>query len=190
MDESDKTGMKLKGSDAAIPKPKARDIGRIDVTGFDRGVPREDVESALREHFAACGKITDVYVYAGGSRALVYFVGEGAVDKALKLNGSDVGGLGKSVLRLIRLTTTIVRGYDTSLSDTEIEMAVRELLSSCGEVREVCVAKRGYTALSIKGFEAPEKALELNGSYIGRSKGILAPDLIHLIAKNKKMTAK
>ncbi|CAA7055520.1 unnamed protein product [Microthlaspi erraticum] len=69
------------------------DIGRIIVTGCD-GRDSEDVESALREHFASCGKITDVY--SGGARivsfAIIYFVGEGAVDKALKLDGSEVAG--------------------------------------------------------------------------------------------------
>uniref|UniRef100_A0A1J3CPX6 Nucleolin 1 n=1 Tax=Noccaea caerulescens TaxID=107243 RepID=A0A1J3CPX6_NOCCA len=87
-------GMKLKGCTAAIQEPKARDIGRIIVTGYD-GHEDEDVKSALREHFASCGKITDVYI--GGKIAYVYFVGEGAVDKALKLIGTEVAAGGWKV---------------------------------------------------------------------------------------------
>ncbi|CAH2073771.1 unnamed protein product, partial [Thlaspi arvense] len=107
-------GLKLNGSDAAIPK--RRHIGRIGVTGYDTGLPRGDVESALRKHFASCGQITDVYIPVRCRRdniitlerfvasssdpvfpaqleySFIYFVGEGAVDNALQLDGSDVAG--------------------------------------------------------------------------------------------------
>uniref|UniRef100_A0A1J3EGT6 Nucleolin 2 n=1 Tax=Noccaea caerulescens TaxID=107243 RepID=A0A1J3EGT6_NOCCA len=182
MDESankvirNQTGMKLKGCDAAVPEPKARDIGRIMVTGFGGRDRREDVESALREHFGSCGKITDVYIMSV-SVALIYFVGDGAVDKALKLDGSVVAAGGWKVgvkphpFHDDNPTLVSVRGYDTSLGDSEIEFAVRMFFSSCGEVVDVTVFKdKGVGTARIKGIDAAEKALELNGSCIGRNK--------------------
>ena len=37
-------------------------ISRIAVEGYDTSLPREDVDGALREHFASCGNIIHVYV--------------------------------------------------------------------------------------------------------------------------------
>ncbi|VVB00097.1 unnamed protein product [Arabis nemorensis] len=155
-------------SDAAIPK--ARDIGRISVTGFDTGA---DIKSALREHFASCGKITDVYIQKKSRLAYIYFVGEGAVDKALKLNGSDVGGSKVCVepypFHDDNPVSVHVEGYATSLSDSEIETALRHLFSSCGKVLRVSIYK-GSTSVTIRGFDAAEKAEELSGSNIGTHK--------------------
>ncbi|KFK42403.1 hypothetical protein AALP_AA2G252200 [Arabis alpina] len=155
-------------SDAA--EPKASDIGRISVTGFD---PDEDVESALREHFASCGNITDLFIRQGSGVAYIYFVGEGAVDKALQLNGSDLGGW-KVCAKAYPFkdhwpVLVSVKGYDPSLTDSEIEIAARDLFSSCGVVKKVCILK-GFTVVYIKGFDAAEKAMNLSGCVIGRRK--------------------
>ncbi|CAH2033883.1 unnamed protein product [Thlaspi arvense] len=174
---SKERGMKLKGCDAAIQNPKARDIGRISVTGFDSGLPHEDVESALRKHFASCGNITDVYIGKHECAAFVYLVGEDAVDKALKLSGRDVGGWNVCVEAYPfsdhMTTTMIVQGYD--ISDTEIQVAARELFSSCVEVAEVFVIKKGCSAVRVKGFDAIEKVRVLDGSYIGDRKVSVRP---------------
>ncbi|VVA95939.1 unnamed protein product [Arabis nemorensis] len=139
-----------------VARPKARDIGRISVTRFDTGIPREDVESALREHFASCGKITDVYIRKGSSVAYIYFVGEGAVDKALELSGSDVGGWNVCAEAYPfwdnNGTMFTVLGFDPSLLDSEIERALREHFSSCGVVTEVTIfKKRASVALELSG---------------------------------------
>ena len=97
------------------------------VEGYDTSLPREDVEKALRNHFASCGNIIHVYVpindesdipnrFVASSfnsnllaqanccllnNKLVFFLscrfsfiyvnGEDE-EKALRLNGSDMGG--------------------------------------------------------------------------------------------------
>ncbi|CAA7055438.1 unnamed protein product [Microthlaspi erraticum] len=171
-------GMKLKGCcAAAIQEPKARDIGRIIVTGYD-GHEDGEVKSALREHFASCGKITDVYTNVrikGGKIAYVYFVGEGAVEKALKLDGSEVAAGGWKVcaepfpFNDDNPITAYIRGYDdTWLSDSKMEVAVREFFSSCGEVQLVSFFKeKGFCCVDIKGIDAAEKVRELDGIYFG-----------------------
>ncbi|VVB17566.1 unnamed protein product [Arabis nemorensis] len=160
-------------------KPKQRDIGRISVTGFDTGIPDEDVESALRKQFASCGKITDVYIQKRPCVAYIYFVGEGAVDKALELSGSDVGGwnvFAKAYPFMDNESTSlIVQGYDTSLTESEIDHLSREHFSSCGEITKVMILKkRAAVVVDIKGFDAVDKALELNGSNLGKRKVLVA----------------
>ncbi|EOA21926.1 hypothetical protein CARUB_v10002413mg, partial [Capsella rubella] len=79
------------------------DIGRIIVRGYDIRLRRDVVEKALRKHFASCGEITDVYIpkdyrnHTLWRSGYIYFLGEGAVEKALQLKGSDVGGWNVSV---------------------------------------------------------------------------------------------
>lgn len=94
--------------------------------GYNIDLPQDDVESALRNHFSSCGKITDVcvivlddnmldrfvttsssnstqvlyiYIYANigfllfHSFGFIYFLGgQGTVDRAMQLSGTDVGG--------------------------------------------------------------------------------------------------
>ncbi|XP_010452589.1 PREDICTED: nucleolin 2-like [Camelina sativa] len=157
MDESVDKGMKslsLNGSsDAAIPN--SRGIGRIFASGYDTALTRDVVESALRKHFASCGEITDVYIpvnYHEDNRiwkcAFIYFVGEGAVDKALKLNGSDVDGWNVSVTaypfpeNANSSGDVKVEGYDPSLSRDEILSAMTKLFSSYGEISPIIFSDR------------------------------------------------
>jgi hypothetical protein len=172
-----------KERDAAIQEPKASDIGRITVMGFE-GHDREGVKSALREHFASCGKISDVYINLKTKNPIVahiYFVGEGAVEKALKLNGSEVAGGWKVSAKPYPFyddnpILVKIRGYeDTWLSDGELEVAVREFFSSCGEVKQVVVHKEngGFCCVDIKGIDAAEKVPELDGSFFGRNKAVV-----------------
>ncbi|XP_056846904.1 nucleolin 1-like [Raphanus sativus] len=87
----------LNESDAKKIRPKNSYIGRIRVKGYNTDLPHDDVVNALRKHFSSCGEITDVYISVLPNNTLhsfgfVYFLGEGAVDKALQLSGRDMGG--------------------------------------------------------------------------------------------------
>jgi hypothetical protein len=93
MDEIANKGLEVKRS----RKIRDSDIERISVTGYDIELPREHVESELKKLFSPCGEITDVHIpetrnSSLWSHAFIYFVGEGTADKALQLNGSDMGG--------------------------------------------------------------------------------------------------
>ena len=93
--------------------------------GYDTSLPREDVDDALREHFASCGNIIHVYVpidensgtlcrFVASSSSLIaqinccltikstcfllfyryalIYVNKEDEEKALRLDGSDMGG--------------------------------------------------------------------------------------------------
>ncbi|BAB09986.1 unnamed protein product [Arabidopsis thaliana] len=38
------------------------DVGRIKVTGYDTGLPLDDLYTALAEHFSSCGEIWEIYI--------------------------------------------------------------------------------------------------------------------------------
>ncbi|VVB14196.1 unnamed protein product [Arabis nemorensis] len=62
---------------------------RMTVTGYDTSLPNDVIKSALIKHFSPCGEIIHASV-PGDSQtkiALVYIRGEGAAEKAVKLNG-------------------------------------------------------------------------------------------------------
>ncbi|CAA0381807.1 unnamed protein product [Arabidopsis thaliana] len=122
MDEIANKGLEVKRS----RKIRDSDIERISVTGYDIELPREHVESELKKLFSPCGEITDVHIpetrnSSLWSHAFIYFVGEGTADKALQLNGSDMGGWAvdaeadpfpKEEDNCVELE---VEGYDTTL---------------------------------------------------------------------------
>lgn len=74
----------------------------IEVTGYDTSLPEDDIKSALTNHFSSCGEIEDLTIraptLASSSNSgceyymFIYILGEGAEEKALQLNGSDMGG--------------------------------------------------------------------------------------------------
>ncbi|EFH38542.1 predicted protein, partial [Arabidopsis lyrata subsp. lyrata] len=71
---------------------------RIGVTGYDTSLPKIDVQIGLSKHFSSCGEVTNVSIPTDDSGGLYRFAsitilgGKGAVDKALKLSGRNVGG--------------------------------------------------------------------------------------------------
>ncbi|XP_010452237.1 PREDICTED: uncharacterized protein LOC104734381 [Camelina sativa] len=147
---------------------KVSDYGRVTVSGYNfRQTPLADVERALREHFTSCGEITDVCVHM--RIGYIYFMGEGAVDKAMQLNGSDVGGWNVSVKpfpfpeHANDSVVVRVEGYDTSLSKIDIQSALSNLFSSYGEMYSVFILE-GYAQANVDGKDIADKALELNGS--------------------------
>ncbi|EOA22456.1 hypothetical protein CARUB_v10003104mg, partial [Capsella rubella] len=71
---------------------KATKPHRVRVTGYDTSLPEIDIQMALCNHFSSCGEVTQVLVLPSGS-ASVFFQGEKYLVKALKLTGSNMGGM-------------------------------------------------------------------------------------------------
>ncbi|KAJ0235266.1 hypothetical protein HA466_0268570 [Hirschfeldia incana] len=180
MDGSGIRGLSLNDRRTVSAK-SCRNIGRIFVDGYDTNLPQDDVERALRNLFSSCGEITDICIresFDDGlcSSAIIYIRGEDeyVVDKALQLNGSDAGGW-KAIVDDYpfpkyagRHITVYVTGYDSTLSEIDLESALRKHFSSCGETGRVAISKKDYYAeVRIYGEDAQDKAVELNGSYLG-----------------------
>ncbi|XP_013603772.1 PREDICTED: uncharacterized protein LOC106311084 isoform X1 [Brassica oleracea var. oleracea] len=91
-------GLELNGSDAAIRKSSS--IRRIAVEGYDSSSRKNVVEEGLRKHFASRGiKLIHASAHELDYRgtilcrfALIY-VNEEDGEKALKLDGSDMGAM-------------------------------------------------------------------------------------------------
>ncbi|KAL1210987.1 Nucleolin 2 [Cardamine amara subsp. amara] len=72
-----------------------------------------------------------------------------------------------------RFSRICVEGYDTSLYEYDLELALIKHFSSCGEIIHIYVPRnfeegilRRYAFIDIAGEGALEKALELSGSYV------------------------
>ncbi|XP_013610551.1 PREDICTED: nucleolin 2-like [Brassica oleracea var. oleracea] len=171
----------LNESETKKTRPRKRDIGRIRVRGYNTDLPHDDVVSALRKHFSSCGEITDVYIFEKTdglhSFGFIYFLGEGAVDKALQLSGIDVGGW-TVIAEPYPFTehagcypAVVVQGYDTLLDNADIEKMLFEHFSSCAEVTEIRVHKRsiGAAVVELYGEDAEQKVMDLDESImVGR----------------------
>ncbi|XP_033137765.1 nucleolin 1 [Brassica rapa] len=171
----------LNESDTKKTRPRKRDIGRICVRGYNTQFSHDDVVNALRKHFASCGEITDVYIFEKTdglhSFGFIYFLGEGAVDKALQLSGIDVGGWTVIAEPYPFMEdagcypAVVVQGYDTLLDNADIEKMLFEHFSSCAEVTEIRVHKRsiGAAVVELYGEDAEQKVMDLDGSImVGR----------------------
>ncbi|KAL0654113.1 hypothetical protein Bca4012_096804 [Brassica carinata] len=176
-------GLESKGSDAEIRE------SRIVVEGYDTSLTREDVEKALRNHFASCGNIIHVYVPINDESdipnrfSFIYVNGEDE-EKALRLNGSDMGG---GILQIYaysfhenylddvlatmkegpghgRQRTLEVTGYDPSLSmdDVESEMCKHFSPASAFAYR-TCGGLKSTALVYVIGEDAVQMALELSG---------------------------
>ncbi|KAG7549460.1 RNA-binding domain superfamily [Arabidopsis thaliana x Arabidopsis arenosa] len=105
----------------------------------------------------------------------IYFLGEGAVDKALQLNGSDVGGWNVTVkahpFPTYANDSAIlkVEGYETSLTENEIKTHLTQLFSPYGKIEGV-FSGNGSATVSVRGEDVAVKAPQLNGSDIGGRK--------------------
>ncbi|CAH8312825.1 unnamed protein product [Eruca vesicaria subsp. sativa] len=171
----------LNESDIKKTRPRKRDIGRIRVRGYSSNLPHDDVVNALRKHFSSCGEITDVYVREKNNVlntwSFIYFLGDGAVEKALQLSGIDVGGW-TVIVEPDPFPedagwdpVVIVKGYDILLDNADIEKMLFEHFSSCGEVTEIRVYERsiGAAVVDVYGEGAEENVLDLDGSnMVGR----------------------
>ncbi|KAJ4875824.1 hypothetical protein Rs2_40842 [Raphanus sativus] len=152
-------------ADRISGKPRAL----ISVTGYNPNLPEDDIKKELIELFSSCGDVTRVIVPKDPDhspnldrRALVILFGDGAEEKALQLNGTDVGGWNALVKvesdeedeEAARYRSSLinelmndpkfwygvsVRGYDTSLPVDQVERALKEHFSDCGEITHVFV---------------------------------------------------
>jgi len=109
--------------------------------------------------------------------------GEGGEEKALLLSGTDAGGWTAIVKPALwqkeimdpwlpgmpKLETHRVRvtGYDTCVPKIDIQMALCEHFSSCGEVTQVVVLPSGSGSIYLQGERCEDKALQLNGCKMG-----------------------
>lgn len=185
MDESAIKGLELNGCEG-----ESR-ISRIVVEGYDTSLRREDVEEALRKHFASCGNIVHVYVPINEETdipnrfSFIYVNGEDE-EKALRLNGSDMGGrilqtyaypFQENYLDDVLATmkearqpqrTLKVTGYDPSLSmdDVESKLCKHFAPASCFAYR-TCGGLKSKAFVYLVGEDDVEKALELSGRCVG-----------------------
>ncbi|CAN6811416.1 unnamed protein product [Brassica oleracea] len=166
---------------------------RISVEGYDISLRAVDLDISLVNHFSSCGNVEFVKVprdpvtnAINGTSTTVVLGGKGAAEKALALNGSDVGGWRASVkilppaLSSLRsgLTTReaarqyvahfkryksrgiTVKGYDYSLCEADVKRALVNYFSSCGEITDVFVFKRRALVYFFE-YEAVENALKV-----------------------------
>ncbi|KAJ4916707.1 nucleolin 1-like [Raphanus sativus] len=77
---------------------RAWDSPSVVVKGYDTSLPDADIEASLTNHFSSCGEIIDFQIFnykhlpIQDHQAIISIWGEGAEEKALELNGSDMGG--------------------------------------------------------------------------------------------------
>ncbi|XP_010490829.1 PREDICTED: uncharacterized protein LOC104768520 [Camelina sativa] len=180
-------------ADSREPKPKRLLFPRttISVEGYDTRLCEYALKLALKKHFSSCGRVGHIiYVPRDYKKrilksvAFMFLVGEGVEEKALELNGTDVGGWTAIVKAAPSQTEYMdppcpanqaeihrvrVTGYDTSLPEIDLQMALCDHFSSCGEVFQVrvlssipvaCIYLRGKSCVV-------DKALKLNGCNMG-----------------------
>ncbi|KAG7601029.1 putative nucleotide-binding alpha-beta plait domain superfamily, RNA-binding domain superfamily [Arabidopsis thaliana] len=191
MDESAIKGLKLLQLNeigAYSRKPRIP-WTKISVEGYDTRLREYTVKLVLEKHFASCGKITHIYVPRDFERGILKSVafmcikGEGGEEKALLLSGTDAGGWTAIVKPALwqkeimdpwlpgmpKLETHRVRvtGYDTCVPKIDIQMALCEHFSSCGEVTQVVVLPSGSGSIYLQGERCEDKALKINGCIMG-----------------------
>ncbi|KAG7553974.1 RNA-binding domain superfamily [Arabidopsis suecica] len=197
MEESAIKGLKLlelNDSDAKTRSTRTK----ISVEGYDTRLREYTLKLALEKHFASCGKITTIYVprdYKRGILKNVTFMwikGDDAEEKALQLSGTDVGGWTALVkpapwqkdimdpwcpaMRSKYETQRVrVTGYDTWLPEIDIQIALCEHFSSCGEVTQVMVLPCGSGSIYLEGERCEDKALKLNGCNMGGMNLVVEP---------------
>ncbi|ESQ48108.1 hypothetical protein EUTSA_v10021355mg [Eutrema salsugineum] len=157
-----------------------RRCDKILVEGYDTSLPVNCVRNALREHFSSCGEIVSVNilydVHGTLNSGILYILGDGAEEKALKLSGSEM--LGRKLVatsaahrfpkptpkmaarlanadRKLRSKMIHVSGYDTSLRPDDIKSALINHFSSCGEILDFVLFREEDTPVNDPKFMAP-----------------------------------
>ncbi|CDY69056.1 BnaAnng29220D, partial [Brassica napus] len=170
---------------------------RIGVEGYDTSLEPIDLYRALESLFKTCGEVHNMEIRrdrvtkALQKSCIVILRGEGAGDKALQLNGSDIGGRKIVVTRLppgLDLSTGLstdvlaarnvahnkrkysegisVTGYDTSLTKDDVKNALTNHFSTCGEITDVFVLNsRALVYFYEQGSN--NRALQLSGTDLG-----------------------
>ncbi|KAL0732666.1 hypothetical protein Bca4012_008875 [Brassica carinata] len=180
-------GLELNGSDAAIRKSFR--ISRMSVEGYDTSSSRDEVEEALRKHFAS-REIKLIHASAPEvderrtilCRYALIYLNEEDEEKALKFDGSDMRG------RILRVAaypfdsnhlehffaptkaqdkylqrTLFVTGFDTSLTKDDTKVMVRRVFPGSG----CLVLSEGRVFVNLRGQDAIDKALQLSGDSVG-----------------------
>ncbi|KAL0897281.1 hypothetical protein Bca101_081242 [Brassica carinata] len=159
-------------------------------------VSEDEIKTKLTEHFKSCGQVCGVDFPKEpllDRRAFVILRGYGAKEKALQLNGSDVGDwnalvkfaqeeeeefqvdaayreyLLDELLNDERFRFGIcVQGFDTSLSEDEVKRALTAHFSSCGEIVHVYVnlTDKMMTNIYFSEEEGEARAMDLDGSQV------------------------
>ncbi|KAH0887903.1 hypothetical protein HID58_050332 [Brassica napus] len=172
-----------------------RRMVKISVEGYDTSIPAVDIGNALTSRFSSCGRICYLDIprdpitnVVNGKCSFFQLCGKGAEEKALALDGTDMGGWNVTVKVLphddLEFTTdqlaamsishfkktrsegVSVRGYDNSLPSNDIKSALTKHFASCGEITDVFVLKR-RAIIYFFGWHAISKAVELSGSNVG-----------------------
>ena len=170
---------------------------RVSVEGFNPYRPGDEIKKELVKHFESCGDEFRVIVPTDpivDRRAFVILVGHGAQEKALQINGCDIGGWKALVkvapeqeeeeyLMALRYKNSLfdalrydrkfrfgilVMGYGTSLPEDEAERVLRTHFSSCGEITHVYICTPDNSAnIYFSEEEGEALALGLDGSEVG-----------------------
>ncbi|CAH8302002.1 unnamed protein product [Eruca vesicaria subsp. sativa] len=171
---------KKKKAKVSPTKTSKQESSREPKTLFAGHLPFHVEKSDLEKFFKEVGEIVDVRV--GKGIAHVEFASEEAAQKALKLNGEPL--LGRNILLDFAYTkpaprprnvvkTIFVTGFNKSVTEDEMKIALRAHFSACGEIKRISLPyyqetgdSKGvaYLDLNEDGFN---KALELNGSGLG-----------------------
>ncbi|KAG7546456.1 RNA-binding domain superfamily [Arabidopsis suecica] len=88
------SGITLFGDNIELMKSymKPRRCWVIVVAGYDTSLPADEIKKALTDHFRSCGAIAKVEMPRHPVESSVIIVGDDANEKALELNGSEMGG--------------------------------------------------------------------------------------------------
>ncbi|CAA7052009.1 unnamed protein product [Microthlaspi erraticum] len=166
------------------------------VEGYDTSQSGYDLVMSMEKHFGSCGEVLHVYIpgYCEGKIpnrfALMYLRGEGAEEKASKLNGSCMGGhklvVAPYPFHATRLEHKFalmrkedneqaqliyIQGYDTSLPLDYVERILYEEVGLYGEVVSITICEeeenkavlRRTAFVTVRGIDALERLLHLRG---------------------------
>ncbi|XP_013623813.1 PREDICTED: uncharacterized protein LOC106329692 [Brassica oleracea var. oleracea] len=176
---------------------------RIGVEGYNiSSLQTLDLVRSLSRLFESCGEILDVVVprdlrtnaiSCSSGCTIVVLRGEGAEEKALALNGTDMGGWilsarflppelsklssGLSTAELAARSRGIsVTGYDPSLPGDVVKTDLTNRFSSCGKITDVFVLN-SQALIYLFGIGAVDKALSLcrRGDSVLRAKALPKP---------------
>ncbi|CAN6981419.1 unnamed protein product [Brassica rapa subsp. trilocularis] len=171
---------------------------RIGVEGYDTSLQPIELYRALESLFKACGEFHNIQIRSDPvtnelqRSCIVILRGEGAGDKALQLDGSDIGGKKIVVTSLppglsdlsTGLSTDVlaarhvahhlrnrsegvsVTGYDTSLPRDDIKNALSNHFSTCGEITDVFLLN-SRALVYFYGLGSNHRAVQLSGSDLG-----------------------
>ncbi|CAF1864656.1 hypothetical protein Bca4012_033564 [Brassica carinata] len=184
-------------SEAAAKDEAISSRVRISIEGYEFSKDTEnEIRIQLVNHFKSCGYVSRVDFPPEpllDSRAFVTIFGDGAKEKALQLNGSDMGGWNALVKfapeeedeeyqaesdytdfvmnqllndERFRFGICVV-GYDPSLLKDEVEEALTAHFSSCGVIIHVDVDLLDkMTSIYFSEEEGEASAMNLDGSQV------------------------